>query len=190
MKRAMWMAGLALVAALVPVASAGARTSGDAFDLHVGDAFLAGLNPDFGAPNVARASNGDTFELDDLTGVFNKATKDASGTGTWTHKRDSAVLGSGTVTPVRTIAFQFYGCGRAPDGGALPPDFCGGRVIIAAHFVESTTGFEFDGKIEVNCQVSDPDDLPPPGTSEGVKINTRGINFNKHVSGFNLFVRS
>jgi hypothetical protein len=26
-----------------------------------------------------------------------------------------------------------------------------------------------------------------PGTSEGVKVNARGINFNEHVTGDNLF---
>jgi hypothetical protein len=94
------------------------------------------------------------------------------------------------VTLTRTVALQFYGCGVAPDGGSLPPNFCGGRVILGAHFVESTTGFEFDGQIKVNCQVHDPGKEPPPGTSEGVKVNTRGINFNKHVSGANLFVQT
>jgi hypothetical protein len=33
-----------------------------------------------------------------------------------------------------------------------------------------------------------PGGQPPPGTSEGVKVNARGINFNKHATGDNLFV--
>lgn len=169
---------------LVP-GGAGARTSNESFDLHVGDAFV----PPLVAPSLARAGNGDTIEVV-LTGAFNKRGKTASGGGTWTHRRGSTVLGSGDVTLTRTVALQFYGCGVAPDGGPLPPDFCGGRVILGAHFVESTTGAEFDGQIEVNCQVHDPGKEPPPGTSEGVKVNTRGINFNKHVSGNNLFVQT
>jgi hypothetical protein len=169
---------------LVP-GGAGARTSNESFDLHVGDGFV----PPLTAPSLARAGNGDTIEVV-LTGAFNKRAKTASGGGTWTHRRGSTVLGSGTVTLTRTVALQFYGCGVAPDGSPLPPDFCGGRVILRAHFVESTTGFEFDGKFEVNCQVHDPGREPPPGTSEGVKVNTRGINFNKHVSGNNLFVQT
>jgi hypothetical protein len=50
------------------------------------------------------------------------------------------------------------------------------------------TGEERDALYEVNCQIHDPGGQTPPGTSEGVKINARGINFNKHVTGDNLFV--
>ena len=176
---------LAFGSLLLVSGGAGARTSNESFDLHVGDGFV----PPLAAPSFARAGNGDTIEVV-LTGAFNKRAKTASGSGTWTHRRGSTVLGSGTVTLTRTVALQFYGCGVAPDGSSLPPDFCGGRVILRAHFVESTTGFEFDGQIKVNCQVHDPGKEPPPGTSEGVKVNTRGINFNKHVSGNNLFVQT
>jgi hypothetical protein len=28
----------------------------------------------------------------------------------------------------------------------------------------------------------------PPGTSEGVKVNARGVNFNRHITGGNLLV--
>jgi hypothetical protein len=88
------------------------------------------------------------------------------------------------------VAFQFYGCGEVttPDGPvSLPPDFCGGRVILAVHAV-SSTGEEGTGLYEVNCQIHDPGGQAPPGTSEGVKVNARGVNFNKHVTGDNLFV--
>jgi hypothetical protein len=175
---------LAFLSLLLVSGGAGARTSKGSFDLHVGDGFV----PPLAAPSLARAGNGDTIEVV-LTGAFNKRAKTASGGGTWTHRRGSTVLGSGTVTFTRTVALQFYGCGVAPDGSPLPPNFCGGRVILRAHFVP-TTGSEFNGQIEVNCQVHDPGKEPPPGTSEGVKVNTRGINFNKHVSGNNLFVQT
>jgi hypothetical protein len=52
----------------------------------------------------------------------------------------------------------------------------------------SSTGAERDGLIEVNCQIHNPGGQAPPGTSEGVKANARGVNFNKHVTGDNLFV--
>jgi len=90
----------------------------------------------------------------------------------------------------RLVAFQFYSCGEVttPDGRvSLPSDFCGGRAIFAVHAVTST-GEEGDGLYEVNCQIHDPGGQAPPGTSEGVKVNARGINFNKHVTGDNLLV--
>jgi hypothetical protein len=40
----------------------------------------------------------------------------------------------------------------------------------------------------VNCQIHDPGGRTPPGTSEGVKANARGVNFNKHLTGDNLLV--
>jgi hypothetical protein len=60
-------------------------------------------------------------------------------------------------------------------------------VILEVH-ATSATGEERDALYEVNCQIHDPGGQTPPGTSEGVKINARGINFNKHVTGDNLFV--
>jgi len=101
------------------------------------------------------------------------------------------VLESGTFTLTRLVAFQFYGCGEVTVEGApvtLPPDFCGGRVIFAVHGTSSLTGDQSDGLYEVNCQIHDPGGQAPPGTSEGVKVNARGFNFNKHITGDNLFV--
>jgi hypothetical protein len=28
----------------------------------------------------------------------------------------------------------------------------------------------------------------PPGTSEGIKVNARGVNFHEHVTGDNIFI--
>jgi hypothetical protein len=40
--------------------------------------------------------------------------------------------------------------------------------------------------LEVNCQIHNPGGQAPRGTSEGVKVSARGINFNKHITGDNL----
>jgi hypothetical protein len=96
------------------------------------------------------------------------------------------VVDSGTFTLTRLIAFQFYGCGEV-EGTQLPPNFCGGRAVFGFH-ATSSTGEETVGLYEVNCQIHDPGGTTPRGTSEGVKANARGINFNKHVTGDNLFV--
>lgn len=162
--------------AAIAAGSAGSATSKSTFEVFV-------------EPTISAASNGLTLETA-LEGSFNVANKTASGSGTYSVMAGTTVLESGRFTLTGLVAFQFYGCGEVttPDGPiSLPPNFCGGRVIFAFH-ARSSTGQETDGLSEVNCQIHDPGGQTPPGTSEGVKANARGINFNKHVTGDNLFV--
>ena len=166
-----------LAIAAVTAGGAGSRTSKSAFAVFV-------------EPTITAASNGLTLETE-LEGSFNVANKTASGSGSYSLMAGTTVLDSGTFTLTRLVAFQFYGCGEVttPDGRiSLPPDFCGGRALFAVHATSSTTGEQTDGLYEVNCQIHDPGGQAPPGTSEGVKVNARGINFNKHVTGDNLLV--
>jgi hypothetical protein len=166
-----------LAVAAVTAGSAGSRTSKSAFEVVV-------------EPTITAAANGLTLETE-LEGSFNVADKSASGNGSFSLMAGATVLDSGTFTLTRVVAFQFYGCGEVTAEGVriqLPPNFCGGRVIFAVHAMSSLTGEQVDGLYEVNCQIHDPGGQAPPGTSEGVKINARGINFNKHVTGDNLFV--
>ena len=69
----------------------------------------------------------------------------------------------------------------------LLSDFCGGQAIFGFHST-SFTGVQGDGLLVVNCQIHDPGGQAPPGTSEGVTANARGVNFNTHVTGDNLLV--
>jgi hypothetical protein len=162
--------------AAIAVGSAGSATSKSAFQVFV-------------EPTLTAASNGLTLETE-LEGTFNVANKTASGEGEFVLRAGSTEIDHGTFELTRLVAFQFYGCGEVTEEGEtipLPPDFCGGRVILEVH-ATSATGVERDALYEVNCQIHDPGGQTPPGTSEGVKINARGINFNKHVTGDNLFV--
>jgi hypothetical protein len=136
-------------------------------------------------PTISAASNGLTLETE-LEGSFNVADKTATGSGTYAVMAGTTVVDRGTFTLTRLIAFQFYGCGEI-EGTELPPDLCGGRALFRFH-ATSSTGEETVGNYEVNCQIHDPGGKTPPGTSEGIKANARGINFNKHVTGDNLFV--
>jgi hypothetical protein len=172
MRRVALVLAFVLFAAAVAAGSAAARTSKSAFEVFV-------------EPTLSKASNGLILETE-LEGTFNVADKTASGDGTYSVLSGSTVVESGTFTLTRLVAFQFYGCGEV-EGTPLPPDFCGGRAIFAFHSIAST-GEERDGLYEVNCQIHDPGGKTPRGTSEGVKANARGINFNKHVTGDNLFV--
>ncbi len=136
-------------------------------------------------PTTSASSTGLTLETE-LEGSFNVVDRTASGDGSYAVMDGATVLESGTFTLTRLVAFQFYGCGEV-EGIELPPDFCGGQATFGFH-ATSSTGVQRDGLIVVNCQIHDPGGQAPPGTSEGVTANARGINFNKHVNGDNLLV--
>jgi hypothetical protein len=175
MKRTAALLSVAFAIAAIAAGGAGSATSKSAFAVLV-------------APTTTAASNGLTLQTA-MTGSFDVAAKTASGDGTYSLMAGSTVLETGTFTLTRLVAFQFYGCGEVTEDGEqipLPPDFCGGRAIFSVH-ATSSTGEEGDGLLEVNCQIHDPGGQAPPGTSEGVKVNARGINFNRHVTGDNLF---
>jgi hypothetical protein len=172
MRRLVLALVFAFCVAAVAGGGAGAATSKSAFAVFV-------------EPTISTASNGVTLETE-LEGSFNVADKTATGSGSYAVMAGTTVIDSGTFTLTRLIAFQFYGCGEV-EGTELPPDLCGGRAIFGFH-ATSSTGEETVGLYEVNCQIHDPGGKAPPGTSEGIKANARGINFNKHVTGDNLFV--
>jgi hypothetical protein len=139
---------------------------------------------------TSASANGLTL-VSQLEGSYNVADKTASGDGTYEVWSGSTEIDHGTFTLTRLITFQFYGCGEVTleDGTRveLPPDWCGGRALFRIHYT-SFTGEEGTAQYEVNCQIHDPGGQAPPGTSEGVKANARGVNFNQHVTGDNLFV--
>src|SRR5919202_1790038 len=166
MRRIALVVALGLATAAVAASSAGAATSKSSFEVFV-------------EPTISAASNGLTLETE-LEGTFNVADKTASGSGTYSVMAGTTVIDSGTFTLTRLIAFQFYGCGEI-EGTELPPDFCGGRALFRFHATSPLSGDETVGNYEVNCQIHDPGGKAPRGTSEGIKANARGINFNKHV---------
>ena len=163
--------------AAVVVGSAGSATSKSAFDVFV-------------EPTLSGASNGLVLETE-MEGSFNVADKTADGDGSFELFAGNTEIDHGSFTVNGLVAFQFYGCGEVttPDGRvSLPPDFCGGRVILSIRGTSAVNGEQRDALYEVNCQIHDPGGQAPPGTSEGVKVNVRGVNFNKHLTGDNLFV--
>src|SRR6266540_2975314 len=176
MRRTAAVLALMLSVAAIAAGSARSATSKSAFLVFVEE-------------TTSAASNGLTLSSA-LEGSFNVAAKTASGEGVYEVMAGSTEVEHGTFTLTRLVAFQFYGCGEVTVEGEpipLPPNFCGGRVIFAFH-ATSSTDEQTNGLYEVNCQIHNPGGQAPPGTSEGVKANARGVNFNKHVSGDNLFV--
>jgi hypothetical protein len=172
MRRFALALALAVSVAAVVAAAGGSRTSKASFQVLV-------------EPTITAASNGLTLDTE-LEGSFNVAAKTATGEGAYAVMAGTTVVEQGTFVLTRLVAFQFYGCGEV-EGTTLPPSFCGGRAIFGFQ-ATATTGEQRDGLYEVNCQIHDPGGQAPPGTSEGVKANARGVNFNKHVTGDNLFV--
>jgi hypothetical protein len=177
MRRFGLILALALSTAAVVVGSAGSA--------HVRSSFQVTVEE-----TTSASANGLTL-VSELEGSYNVADKTASGDGTYEVLAGSTEIDHGTFTLTRLITFQFYGCGEVTleDGTriGLPPDFCGGRALFRIHFT-SFTGEEGTAQYEVNCQIHNPGGQAPPGTSEGVKANARGVNFNRHVTGDNLFV--
>ncbi len=172
MRRIAFLLGFAFLVSTVAGGSAGAATSKSAFLVFV-------------EPTVSASSTGLTLETE-LEGSFNVPNRTANGDGSYAVMDGPTLVESGTFTLTRLVAFQFYGCGEV-EGTELPPDFCGGQAIFGFH-ATSSTGGQRDGLLEVNCQIHDPGGQTPPGTSEGVTANARGVNFNTHVTGDNLFV--
>jgi hypothetical protein len=141
-------------------------------------------------PNIARASNGDTFSLR-AQGDFNTANGAASvGAGsTFEHKNSAGtLLATGTLTAAGLLTFIPYGCG----GGPFPPNFCGGRAALAVHLVahpasNPSATVEADGILEVECLIGN----PPAGAMEGIRMNVKDrINFNKSAGGDTLFIKT
>ena len=133
-------------------------------------------------PNVARASNGDTIAITG-EGAFAVHPKSASGGGEFTASfaGDGSVSGSWTVS--RLVAFQPYGCGVV-FGNPLPPFLCGGRVSLKVTFTGPDGSVP--GRITIFCVIGN----PPSSVEEGVHVVVPGIdNFNKQVSGMNVYVK-
>ena len=171
MRRLILMIGLVLLAIGLTVGSASTATSKASYLV-------------FSDLSVTAAGGGATIQTE-LAGSFDAGAKTASGSGEY----ESAAIGDGTFSLTRLVAFQFYGCGYFEDFNLGDPTLCGGRVMFAVHFTPDV-GAPFDGTIEINCQIHGASNQPPPGTSEGIKINTRGVNFNKHVTGDNVFIQT
>ena len=176
MRRFGLILALALSTAAVVVGTAGSTHTRSSFQVFVEE-------------TTSASANGLTL-VSELEGSFDAAARTASGDGTYEVLAGSTEIDHGTFTLTRLITFQFYGCGEVTVDGnpvELPPDFCGGRALFRIHFT-SFTGEEGTAQYEVNCQIHNPGGQAPPGTSEGVKANARGVNFNQHVTGDNLLV--
>lgn len=132
-------------------------------------------------PQIAQAANGEMVTITG-SGVFSVHPKTISATGTFT----SPSSGSGTWVATQLLDFQPYGCGII-FGTPIPPNLCGGELILRVALTDSTSGQQFDGVLWVQCLIGN----PPPSAAEGARLDIVGVNnFNKTVSGGNVYVKT
>lgn len=185
MRRLSLMVGALPLLLLAGPAPVEAATSSGTFHWDAGAGAVCAVAED-ACPDVATADNGDTVSVR-AQGDMDAATGSASGGGTFEH-RDMAgnLIGAGTITATRLIAFSFYGC----DGHGFPSNLCGGRATLAVHLVghpasNPSATVEADGLLDVTCLLGN----PPAGADEGVRLNVKDlINFNKSVRGDTVFI--
>jgi hypothetical protein len=136
-------------------------------------------------PNIGEAPNGDHAAIEVTQPFFFSVhPKSVSGGGTFTHTFSGGSF-STTWTATELLSFQPYGCGLAPTGATLPPNFCGGRVEMRISI--STASGPLDAILTVICLISDDGQLPAQA-EEGIRLVIPGvINFNKSEGGLNRY---
>jgi hypothetical protein len=132
-------------------------------------------------PQASQAANGEMVVITG-SGVFSVNPKTVSATGTFT----SQSSGSGTWVSTQLLDFQPYGCGII-FGTPIPPNLCGGKLMLRVVLTDSTSGQQFDGVLWVFCLIGN----PPSSAKEGARLDIIGVNnFNKIVSGGNVYVKT
>ena len=134
-------------------------------------------------PNSAQDSAGDTLAVTG-EGMFSVHPMSASGGGAYTFTGADGTTFSGTWTVNGLIAFQPYGCGVI-FGMPLPPDLCGGRVVLD---ITATTPFgPQSAQLTIYCEIGS----PPPSTEEGITAVVPSVgSFSRQTGGMNVYVKS
>ena len=134
-------------------------------------------------PNSAQDSAGDTLAVTG-EGMFGVHPKSASGGGAYTFAGADGTTFSGIWTVNGLIAFQPYGCGVI-FGMPLPPDLCGGRVVLD---ITATTPFgPQSAQLTIYCEIGS----PPPSSEEGITAVVPAVgSFSRQTGGMNVYVKS
>jgi hypothetical protein len=142
-------------------------------------------------PQIAQAANGDLVSVSG-GGVFSVHPKTVSASGTFTHSdSEGNVVGSGTWVATQLLSFQPYGCGVVL-GFPIPPNLCGGKLMLRVLLTNSSSGQQFNGVLWVFCIIGpNPPNSHDDPSGEGARLEIIGVNnFNKIVSGGNVYVRT
>ncbi len=185
--KAFLIAIVGLMSAVLPVAAVSGgsiHNPSSTFQWHIGDSFLAGFNPSFGAPSVTMTYNGDTVAING-TGTLSLNPSSVTGGGMFVHRDSSGnIKAMGTWEANALISFVSYGSGT-PQG--LPSSLFGGKAMFHVTLLVGGKPVH-DGILTVICELG----KPPTGTDEGVRLVVQGtpFNFNKQLSGFTVFVKA
>jgi hypothetical protein len=142
-------------------------------------------------PQISQAANG---ELVSITGegLFSIHPKTVSASGTFTHSDGHGnVVANGTWVATRLLSFQPYGCGVVL-GIPLPPNLCGGKLVLRVLLTNSSSGQQFDGVLWIFCIIGpNPPNSHDEEDGEGAHLSIIGVNnFNKIVSGGNIYIKT
>jgi len=139
-------------------------------------------------PNIAQAPNGDRVSVaGEGTFGVNPTSVDAAGSFTHMFAGGGSITGRWSATQL--LVYQSYGCGVV-FGTPIPPNFCGGAVKLRVSLTATTPSgvITTDGILTVFCLIGP---NPPNSADEGVTLVVPGIiNFNKVVSGENVYIRN
>lgn len=177
------VAVLVLAFSMLAPTRAAADIGSASFSYLAGTGFLCG----FGAgacPDVARAENGDTVSIAG-SGAISVHPKSADGSGTFVHKNaGGTILASGTWNATALLSFVDYGSGT---GGFAAPLHAGEALIAVDLLVRGT--LVHTGILTVTCRLPGAGGPSEMAKEEGVRLVVQGgLNFNKKVSGFTVFV--
>ena len=138
-------------------------------------------------PNTAQAPNGDQVSITG-EGTFSVHPKSVEAEGEFTHT-DSAgnVLATGTWTATKLLTYQSYGCGVV-FGQPIPPNLCGGRVMMRAVLTPDGTTLQIPAILTVYCVIGD---KRPSSAEEGIRLVVPGhVNFNHVTGGMNVYIQT
>ncbi|PYX11628.1 MAG: hypothetical protein DMG84_23525, partial [Acidobacteria bacterium] len=111
---------------------------------------------------------------------------------TFTHSDGHGnVVANGTWVATRLLSFQPYGCGVVL-GIPLPPNLCGGKLVLRVLLTNSSSGQQFDGVLWMFCIIGpNPPNSHDEEDGEGAHLSIIGVNnFNKIVSGGNIYIKT
>ena len=186
------IAAITLLSAMLPVAAVSAARPASAgvasmtFSWHIGDDFLASVDPSFGVPSIATASlNGDMIAVKG-TGTLSVHDMSVSGGGTFVHMDQSGnQKASGTWEATKLLSFVTYGDGSAQ---GLPSTLFGGMAKMQVNLLVGGNVVH-TGILTIFCGLGN--HVPHHVVSDGITLNVQdAINFNKQVSGATVFVVS
>ena len=174
-----WVCLVPVLSLMAPASVAGTSAT-ETYELHVE------------VPNISEAPNGDRIAVTG-SGMFAIHPKSVVATGTFTHT-DSAgnLLGRGTWTALESSRSSLYGCGFVsfPDPGVILPPTLRGTTEAARDAIDASGAARRDSDGLLHHGPNAPDSHDDP-SGEGVHLNAIGvINFNKIVSGMNVYIKT